>query len=179
MALVPSNRPSFILAEEILVSITCVLSMVGSGLIITTFVAFKNLRTNSRQILVQLSIADFFVAFSHLLGVTINLPKYDGLIRSHHDEDDINQTSDTFCEIQGGMSVFFTLSSFLWTIAVAVYLLTIIVFENHKVGRRLTYAFYPICWGLAAVIVIVFVFLHYLGFHANVDAGTYAQVLIR
>lgn len=164
-------RFGFVVALRVSVSITCLLSMFGASLIIGTYVAFKELRTKARQILVQLSIADFFVASSELLGVNINFPKFMEKICSDYEEHDNNITSDLFCQIQGGITVFSTVSSYFWTIAVASYLLMIIVFESQRVGKWLMYMSYPICWGVPAVLVLTLGFLKYLGFRPNLGAG--------
>lgn len=170
---IPAYHPTFIIVTQAFVSVTTVLSILGSVLIVGTFIAFKNLRTRARQILVQLSIADFAVAASQLVGVNVNLQRYASRICTHMDEADINITSDTFCKVQGGLTIFFTISSFFWTVAVAIYLLTVIVFESQRVGRWLTYLSYPVCWGVPAVIVVAFGLRKSIGFHANVDTGIY------
>ena len=174
---IPAYNPTFIIVLQVCVSTTSLLSMLGAILIIATFVFFKSLRTRARQILVQLSIADFGVATSQLIGVNVNLQKYGGQVCSNSSETDnfINIT-DVFCKAQGGITTFFTISSYLWTIAVAVYLLTVIVFESQKVGKWLTVAFYPLCWGISAVVVITWAIQDSFGFHANVDKGDTLRV---
>lgn len=169
---IPAYHPTFIIVEQVLVSCTTFLSMLGTLLIVGTFIAFSSLRTRARQILVQLSVADFAVALSQLVGVNVNLQRYAGQICTNEPLDDVNITSDTFCKVQGGLTIFFTISSFFWTVAVAIYLLTVIVFESQRVGKWLTYAFYPICWGIPAAMVMMFGILKSIGFHANVDTGT-------
>ena len=57
------------------------LSLIGSALIIFTFVAYRDLRTTARQLLVNLSIADFLVASSHLVGLLENSSKYKKLCK--------------------------------------------------------------------------------------------------
>lgn len=171
---IPAYHPTFIIVTQAFVSATTVLSILGSVLIVGTFIAFKNLRTRARQLLVQLSIADFAVAASQLVGVNVNLQKYAGHICTGMDQADFNITSDTFCKVQGGLTIFFTVSSFFWTVAVAIYLLTVIVFESQRVGKWLTYLSYPVCWGVPAVIVMAFGLRKSIGFHANVDTGIWS-----
>ena len=166
---IPAYDPTFVHIMQICVNIICVLSMLGAGLIIFTFVAFKTLRTNARQLLVQLSIADFMVAASHLVGVNVSLPRFAGHICSRHPE---NLTSDIFCKVQGGITIFFSFSSYFWTVAVAIYLLTVIVFENQRIGKCLTYSFYFICWGISAILVIIIGVRGNIGYQASFDTGT-------
>ena len=158
-----------VLAQQITVSITCVLSLIGAGLIIFSYVAFKDLRTGARQILVQLSIADIIVAASHMFGVLKNLPQYVHVCDSEPRGQE--GRSDIYCEIQAGFTMFGVIATYLWTVAMAVYLLVIIVFEKRIVGKRLRIAFYPICWGIPLTVAIVFGSQNFLGFDESLDVG--------
>lgn len=171
---IPVLRHDFILALQVSVSIVSVLSVLGACLIIFTYVAFKDLRTVARELLVHLSIADICVALSHLVGVTVNLPKYvkDPCcpnIKSM--EPDYTNMTDLACKIQGGVTVFGSVSSLLWSVAVAVYLLVLIVFARPRFGRYLRLLFYAVCWGVPTVIVIVFGIKKYFGFEDSIDPG--------
>lgn len=153
---------------------TSLLSVSGSSLIIFTYAAFKNLRTIAREILVQLSIADGIVALSHLVGVLVNLPRFIPKPCETPEQvlqNDTDRVRDIACEVQGGATMFGTLSSFLWTIAVAVYLLTIIVFERQQFAQWLRYTFYPICWGIPLSLTVWFGMDGYLGFEESIDIG--------
>lgn len=159
------------------VVVTSLLSISGTSLIIFTYAAFKNLRTIAREILVQLSIADMIVALSHLIGVLVNLPHFipkpcetpEQVIDKF--DNDTHRVSEIVCEVQGGATMFGTLSSFLWTMAVAVYLLTIIVFERPQFAQWLRCTFYPICWGIPLSLTLWFGLDHYLGFEESIDIG--------
>ena len=168
---IPVYEHRFVVALTFAVVITSLLSVFGSGLIIFTYAAFKNLRTVAREILVQLSIADVVMCLSHIVGVLGNLPRF---IPQHCEPPEIlanTSDKDLACKIQGGATMFGTISSFLWTIAVAVYLLTIIVFEKQQFARWLRFTFYPICWGIPFSLVVWFGFNNYLGFEESVDIG--------
>ncbi len=165
---IPSESPAFIHSLQVAVSVTCVLSILGASLIIVTYALYKDLRTTARQLLVNLSVADWIVAASHMLGVLTNYKRF-----LHHSCNDTRVSStDTWCEIQGGFAMFSSLSSFLWTIAVAVYLFVIIVMQRR--GQRLVPVFYVVCWGIPAVLTIVFGAKKYLGFEGTVDGGELA-----
>ena len=171
---IPAYNPHFIIALQISVNLVCVLSMLGAALIIFTFIAYKTLRTRARQILVQLSIADFIVAASHLVGVNVNLNKYAKYVCTNESATDINVTSDLVCKIQGGVTTYSTIGSLFWTIAMALYLLAVIVFESQRVGKWMTYVFYPLCWGLPCVVILAYAVTKSFGFHANVDTGMHS-----
>lgn len=174
----PAYSHNFVLAMKVCVTFVSVLSLAGATLIVGTFLAFKTLRTRARQILVQLSLADFAVAASHVIGVHVNLSKYAEHVCLEDPRTDTNFTTDTFCKIQGGVTIFFTVSSFFWTIAVGLYLLVVIVFESPRVGRWLTWGSYPVCWGVPTVLVVVFAVKDYFGFHAYVDTGDSVCVIV-
>ena len=168
---IKAYRFDFIVALRVCVSIACVSSLFGATLIIGTFLAFKELRTKARQLLVQLSITDFLVAISHLIGVNVNLPKFMNKICLDYEGNHTNITDDLFCQVQGGVTVFSTISSYLWTIAVAYYLLMVIVFESQRLGKWMVYLSYPICWGLPAVLTAVIGYYRFLGFRPNIGTG--------
>ena len=164
---IPAYKSDFVTAMRVIVTFVSILSLFGAGLIIVTYVAFKEHRTKARQILVQLSIADILVAVAHIFGVNVTLPKFTNLIC----DDFYNATSDVLCQVQGGIAVFSTTGSYLWTIAVAYYFLVIIVFESQKIGKLLLIVSYPICWGFPAILVIILGVQGYLGFQPNLDAS--------
>lgn len=170
-ALVYNSR--FVAGLTAAVVLTSLLSIFGAGLIIFTYAAFKTLRTVAREILVQLSIADTVVGISHIVGMLVNYPRYLPTSPCETAPDTVadNSDRDIACEIQGGATMFATISSFLWTIAVAVYLLAIIVFEQPQCARWLRITFYPICWGIPLCLTVWFGLVGYLGFEESIDLG--------
>ena len=166
---IPTATEQFILAVQITVGTTCVLSVFGASLIILTYVLFKDLRTTARQLLVNLSVADIFVAGSHFAGLLTNYRRF-STKPCFYTNGDVS-TTDTWCDIQGGLTMFGTIASFLWTIGVAVYLLFVIVLRRPVAAKRLVYTLYVLCWGIPAALVIAFGVAGYLGFEENVDIG--------
>ena len=65
----PEDSPALLLAIRVGVGTFSFLSVVGASLIIFTFLAFRDLRTLARQLLVNLSVADLIVGVSHLVGL--------------------------------------------------------------------------------------------------------------
>jgi len=164
-------RSGFVIAMRVTVTIVSILSLLGAGLIIVTYVAFKEHRTKARQILVQLSIADILVAAARIFGVNVTLPKFTNTVCDDFENTSQLIISDTYCQVQGGIAVFSTIGSYFWTIAVAYYFLVIIVFESQKIGRLLLVVSYPICWGLPAILAITLGVEGYLGFRPNLDTS--------
>lgn len=164
--LVPSRAPAFVLALQVVVSTICVLSILGAALIVLTFVAFKDLRTTARQFLANLSVADAIIAASHIVGLFAN---YERFICS------TSQGSDAVCTVQAAALMFSTLAAFAWTLAIAVYFCSIVVFKR-KTSLCSVVVAYIACWGVPAVLVIVYGAAGYLGFDEVVDLGMYCMV---
>lgn len=70
---VPTAELAAVVAIRVGVGTVSFLSLLGASLIIFTFVAYRDLRTLARQLLVNLSIADLIVAVSHLMGLLENI----------------------------------------------------------------------------------------------------------
>ena len=129
---------------RIIVGIICSLSIVGSLLIIISYICFKSLRTTTRLILVHLSIMDLGVATANLVGISVNFNKYyfnstnatyglHGLPVLNHP----GHTVDMACKIQATFAVYFTAGSFLWTLSMAVYIyMRIVHYRTPTVARN-------------------------------------------
>ena len=182
---IPSLTPSYIVALKVTVGTTCLLSIFGASLIVLTYVAFRDLRTTARQLLVNLSVADIIVAASHFVGILAILDLYReadpcSLTVQYSGENSTDSVdSNTLCQIQGGLTMFGTISSFLWTLAVALYLFIVIVVDKPLLAKRLRIVFYPVCWGIPAVLVVVFGFKGFLGFEENLDVGMFVKVNVK
>lgn len=155
----------FTYALQAAVTFTSFLSILGAGLIVFTYVAFRDLRTVARHLLLQLSVADIIVASSHIVGVNVIYPKY----ADYRNCGEPKNITDVVCEIQGGFTMVGTLGSFLWTIAIAVYLVVIAVFEKPKLGRNLRWVFYLMCWGIPIVLAVSFGISDRLGLEQHPD----------
>lgn len=175
-----STDQDFFLALRVVVGITCVISICGSSVIILTYVAFKDLRTLARQQLVNLSLADIVVAASHIIGLLAQkVENYNG-----PDWTDINNVSTsnfnstvqpTLCRVQGGFTMCGSIASFLWSLALGLYMLMIIVLKRPEIARYMVFfIYYPVCWGLPLALTLWFALINptYLGFAEGADIGT-------
>ena len=127
--------------------VACFLSMVGSSLIILTYVLFADLRTMSRLLLVFLSFMDFGTALSNSIGIFLNF-----------------KTSTVGCQIQAAFAIFCSLSSYLWTAAIAVYIYITIVRGQQVLALKLVKIFHVLAWGIPLIIVAVAGGLDILGY---------------
>eukprot|EP00118_Oscarella_pearsei_P008448 m.43511 g.43511 ORF g.43511 m.43511 type:complete len:388 (+) comp33450_c0_seq2:29-1192(+) len=126
--------------------VTCFLSMLGAASIIGTYVAFRELRSTSRQLLVFLSAMDFVTALANSYALFNNFTN-----------------TTTPCQVQAGVAIFSSLSSFFWTIFMAIFLFLTIVFERQTLARRLVIVFHLLAWGIPATVTITAAALDVLG----------------
>ena len=135
--------------------ISSCLSMTGSALIILTFVIWRDIRTVARAIVVFLAIADFFTAAGYVFGATVSLLNernyFDGNLYKY------------LCESQSFMTTMFPISSFLWTIHLAVYLYVAIVNAKPMVAKRLMVFFHVTGWGLPLLVCLPALLTSHLG----------------
>ena len=143
------------------VGVTCSLSIIGSLLIILSYVCFKDLRTRARYILVHLSLMDLVLAVSNLVGIAGNFDQ-----RSIESNNNYNQSlpikfnGTIYCRIQGLFTLYSTLSSILWTILLAVFVFILVTAGNPKrITKFLMLFCYLLCYGLP-LLPSLWAFLH-------------------
>ncbi|MBN3315100.1 GP157 protein, partial [Atractosteus spatula] len=144
------NRTEVYIYEQVVILTSCLLSFLGSCLIIVTYVAWKDLRTKPRKLLVFLSAADLLSAVSYFYGV----------LR-------VFETDSWDCVLQGAVSTFANTSSFFWTVAIAVYLYIFIVKSNQSLADSLVLFFHIISWGVPLGITVAAVALQKIGYDAS------------
>ena len=143
------------------VGVTCILSMIGSLLIVLSYFLIPAIRTKAREILVNLSLMDFMVATANLVGI---LTDYANDIPMHNATDPGIVTEKNLCIAQASFAMYGTISSVLWTICIAVYVFLRIMLEGSKLGQKCVYAFYVLCYGLPLVMTIWYSTTGKLGF---------------
>jgi G protein-coupled receptor 157 len=72
------------------------------------------------------------------------------------------------CQVQAAFAIFCSLSSYLWTAAIAVYIYITIVRGQHLLASRLVKIFHVLAWGIPAVIVSVAGGLDILGYDTQI-----------
>ncbi|NXJ01863.1 GP157 protein, partial [Psophia crepitans] len=141
-------------SERVVVLVSCVLSFLGSSLLVCTHALWPELRTRPRQLLLYLSLADLLSALSYFYGVL----------------QDFDRTSWD-CVLQGALSTFSNTSSFFWTMAIALYLYITIV-RGSPTGTGLLCGFHVVSWGVPLGITVAAVALKKIGYDAsNVSVG--------
>ncbi|KAG8434416.1 hypothetical protein GDO86_012694 [Hymenochirus boettgeri] len=143
-------RENLYFFEQVIVLLSCVLSFLGSILIIVTYILWPDLRSRPRLLLLFLSIADLLSAVSYFYGVLRNFDE-----------------STWDCVTQGALSTFSNISSFFWTVAVAVYLYITIVQSQQNFADQIVPWIHLISWGVPLVITLSAVFLEKIGYDAS------------
>lgn len=115
------------------------LSIFGGVGIIIIYVYFKDLRTCGRKLLVYLSLMDALTAFGNILGVVWLLCRAGTTCRGVYE-------SMEFCRLHASLTIFSSISSFLWMVIIGVSLLKSIIWNMSSFARRYMKVFYIIAW---------------------------------
>ena len=151
--------------------VSSILSILGSILIIATFILWKDVRqSTARVILLFLAIADLGTALGYLMAA-IGFEVYFAT------EDFYNHTKgyDDFCRVQSFITTFFPVCSFFWTSIMGFYFLVALVFRRPRWGPKLLVIFNVIGWGAPFVLLVIMASLHVLGPVYNQSGSTSAS----
>ncbi|XP_066912697.1 G-protein coupled receptor 157-like [Clytia hemisphaerica] len=128
--------------NTILLMSASLLSTLGTLVTITTYFFIKDIKTMSRHIIVCISVADLLTCLANLSGLLMSPTKHN--------------TSPVGCQVQSFLGTTAILSSFLWTLMLAVYLHMIIVEERIDQAKRLIIPWsHVICWPVPLIINVV------------------------
>lgn len=145
--------------DQTIVIIFASISIISSVLIFITFICLREVRTLTRQIIICITLADFFTALANLCGV---------LVIGQFEENKVqNQLSVSWCSIQSFVSSTSSLCSFLWTMVLSVALHQVLVNENFDRFARFLPLFHIVCWLLPLIINITALSLKKLGYSLN------------
>lgn len=159
------------------IGLVCLLSVIGSLLIIFSYVFFKSLRSRARLILVHLSIADLGVGLANLVGNFIYFDRFyftANEVPIHNqtvnvslfsEDSDLDMPCVSFhqpsniairqlCVSQAFIAHYFTHASILWTISLAVFLYFLIVHNTTKLANYSLTLSYPLCYLLPLLVCI-------------------------
>lgn len=161
------------LCVRIIVTVTCVLSMLGASLIILSFVCCRDLRSKGRQILVNISIMDFGVGMFNLAGayfdghfnqrpcsncttypISIYTPSHCTGMYGEYVFCPDSPIWQYLCLSQACLSAFCTFGSILWTNSLCFYLYFRIAHSGTKVAYRSLYMSYVLCYGIPLLLTL-------------------------
>lgn len=135
----PQEQIAGELRNQILFTAVASLSILGSLIIVSTFWLWPDLRTNSRLMIVFISVCDFLVASFNILGINIE-----------------KKLDKEICELQATVNIAAILSSFFWTAYLSLYFfLTICKKISVRTERVTMWLFHVSAWGIPVVIALV------------------------
>ncbi|KAL6482913.1 hypothetical protein MHYP_G00077850 [Metynnis hypsauchen] len=144
------NQTEVYVYEQVVILLSCVLSFLGSLVIICSYATWGDLRTTPRKLLVFLSVADLLSALSYFYGVV-----------------KVFNSNTKDCIAQGAISTFANTSSFFWTVAIAIYLYIFIVKSSQRLADSLVLYFHLISWGVPLSITVAALALQKIGYDAS------------
>ena len=145
--------------------VACILSSIGSFIIILSYILIRPIRTKVREILVHLSVMDLTYSLANLIGLILN---YD----AHLDEScDLTHPYDVICKVQGGFAFYATISSILWTSGIAIYLYFRVVINKDGVMCIVLMLLYITCWGIPAVLTVWVLLVDAIGYDGHQSSG--------
>ena len=162
-----------------IVGAVCVLSMLGSLFVIFSYCCIKTLRSEARQILINLSLMDFGVGLANFVGI---VAYFDGYYRDiDHSTSKLRQNTseivDILCKAQAFVAAFSTLASVFWTIALALYMYLLVI-ANWKQTSKYFYHFAYLSYVASVLMCIWYITTDRLG-HAPYSASGWCSLINR
>ena len=121
--------------KAIITTVATSLSILGCIVIFLAHKVWVDIRSNSRKILVYITIADLFTALGYLFG-----------LQSHW---------KSACVFQSFVTTASSMMSFFWTTCMALYLYVVSIKVNTELGRRIIFLFHCIAWAVPLLITLV------------------------
>ena len=147
--------------------VACILSSIGSLIIILSYVLIRQIRTKVREILVHLSVMDLVYSLANLIGLLLNYGNHVTTAGSC----DLTHPYDIICKVQGGFAFYATISSILWTSGIAIYLYFRVVINRDKVVHIVVLLLYITCWGIPASLTVWVMLVHAIGYDGHSSGG--------
>lgn len=142
----------------VLAGTTAILSMLGTIFIIVTYAKWVTIQTSSRRILLYISVSDFFLALGNFVGIFIKC--------------------EIVCLVQSIVVTFSSLSSFFWTVFMAVYLYYGCSRKKVISRQALFCVFYILGWGVPFVITALAAVMAKLGYNADIVTSGWCWVSV-
>ena len=148
------------------VGVSCCLSILGSLLIILSYILFKERRTRAREILLHISLMDLGVALANLIGLSVYFDQF--YFESH---DNVTDYINGLCKTQAFFANYCTLSSILWTIALAGFLYFVITYHKTRIAIDFHRVSHIVCYALPLLVSLWLVFTNRLGYSPLDSSG--------
>ena len=148
------------------VGVFCCLSILGSLLIILSYILFKKRRSRAREILLHISLMDLGVALANLIGLSVYFDRFYFEYRGS-----VPPYIEGFCKTQAFFANYCTISSILWTIALAGFLYFLIIHHRTRVAIYSHRGSHIVCYGLPLLVSLWLVLTKRLGYSPLDSSG--------
>ena len=136
------------------------LSLAGTLVTFASFWMWPDLRTNSRRMIVFMSVGDFSVAAVNIVGLW-----------------GIKPGPGVGCQIQAAFGVVAVLPSFFWTIYLSLYFYLIICRRiSMEWEKRVLRLFHVTAWGIPPTIAVIAFALKGVGYSGNVSSSGWCWI---
>lgn len=152
------------------VATMCILSLLGSTVIIVAYFLKKEHQTRTRYILVHLSFSNIGQVIASFIGVSANFDRTfarNGSFNYNFNHWSIHEHSieEYACILQGFATVYFNICGMLWMICLAVHLYLLILSKRQShFTRYFVWLGYVVCYSLPALISLWLLFTERLGY---------------
>ena len=154
------------------VGVSCSLSILGSLLIIISYILFKTRRTRAREILLHISFMDLGVALANLIGLSVYFDGYYvGKFNATSGQWEVSASINGLCKTQAFVAEYCTLASILWTIALAGFLYFLIVYHMTRRAIYFLKFSYLVCYALPLLVSLWLLFTGKLGYSPFDSSG--------
>ena len=157
---------------QAIVGSICILSILGSLAIIVTYALVKEIRSKARELLVHIALMDITYTTANLVG--LSMPYHDHILPESPGNDTEAAHHEVYwriCRAQAFFSVYGTVSSVLWTLALAVYLYYRTVARDVTVSKRLIKVLYVVCYVLPLYVSLWLLLDHHVGYSYYATSG--------
>ncbi|XP_052792121.1 G-protein coupled receptor 157-like [Mya arenaria] len=149
-----------------LTAITAGLSIFGGTAICILYLTFKDLRSPARQLLLYVAASDALLALGNLLGIIWYL---------YSDYAVINK-SEGYCDFQSAMTIYFSMTSFSWTVIMGVSLFAAVVLGKAQFTATYMKLFHIVSWIPPGIITVVALCLGVLGTDTSLETASWCWI---
>ena len=160
------------------VGVSCCLSILGSLLIIFSYILFKKRRTRAREILLHISLMDLGVALANLIGLSVYFDQYYFYHLYVNASYKVPSYIDGLCKTQAFFALCCTYASILWTIALAGFLYFLIVHSKTRIALYFFWISHVVCYVLPLLLSLWLMFTKRLGY-SPVDSSGWCSLNTR
>ena len=153
------------------VGVSCCLSILGSLLIILSYILFKKRRSRAREILLHISFMDLGVALANLIGLSVYFDRFYLIEYREIRNESVPAYIVGFCKTQAFFANYCTISSILWTVALAGFLYLLIIHHRTRIAIYFHRASHIVCYALPLLVSLWLVFTKRLGYSPLDSSG--------